>query len=400
MSKYLFILFLANLLAPEPGTCQPAGDVRIDFYGDSVRLPLSETRFVDYRDSLSDESIAAFFNQASQAGFETVARCLLNYKQIHKPDDWLFYQLIRKTAQAISPKTANYHRYTLYKWFFLCQTGYDARLAISQDKILFYVQCSETIYNIPTRQIDGKQYVCLNYHDYGSINFAGNPFSLVPQPANQTRSGFSYRVTNLPSFEPGDFSEKNVQFTYNGNEYSFQIKVNPQIRTIFANYPVVDYATYFNIPLNQVTYRSFIPAMRKAVQGMTTKDGVDYLLHFTRYAFLFRPDEEVFGQEKRLTPEQTLLFENSDCEDRAGLFFFLVKELYDLPMVVLQYPRHVSIAVCFDKAYGNAIEYNGARYSVCEPSSQQFDLRIGELPPALKKTPYEISYAYKPASSH
>ena len=129
---------------------------------------------------------------------------------------------------------------------------------------------------------------------------------------------------------------------------------------------------------------------------MKVKDGVDYLMHFTRYAFLFKPDEEVFGQEKRLSPEQTLLYDNSDCEDRAGLFFYLVKEIYNLPMIVLEYPKHVTIAVKFDKVYGNAIVYNGIRYSVCEPSSQKDDLRIGKLPSYLRHSSFEVPYVYNP----
>jgi hypothetical protein len=119
-------------------------------------------------------------------------------------------------------------------------------------------------------------------------------------------------------------------------------------------------------------------------------------MHFTRYAFLFKPDEEVFGQEKRLTPEQTLLYDNSDCEDRAGLFFYLVKEIYNLPMIVLEFPKHVTIAVDFGKSYGNTIVYNGITYSICEPSSQRTDLRIGELPPSLRHSSFDILYVYKP----
>lgn len=129
---------------------------------------------------------------------------------------------------------------------------------------------------------------------------------------------------------------------------------------------------------------------------MSTKNGVDYLMKFTRYAFLFKPDSEVFGSEKRLSPEQTLLNEQSDCEDRAALFFFLVKEIYNLPMIVLAYPEHVTIAVKFDKPVGTPIIYNGLRYSICEPTPQKQDLAVGQLAPNLFKETYEVVYAYTP----
>jgi hypothetical protein len=119
-------------------------------------------------------------------------------------------------------------------------------------------------------------------------------------------------------------------------------------------------------------------------------------MRFTRYAFLFGPDTRVFGGEKRLSPEQTLLFDQSDCEDRVALFFCLVKEIYNLPMIVLTYPTHVTIAVQFDKPVGKPIIYNGAKYYVCEPTPQKEDLQLGQLLPELKKSTYEVAYVYTP----
>ncbi|MEI9809952.1 MAG: hypothetical protein WDO16_19955 [Bacteroidota bacterium] len=81
----------------------------------------------------------------------------------------MYYQLIRKTAQKISPKAENYPRYTLYKWFLLTRSGYNSILTVAGDSVLFYVQSDENIYNIPYRMKGGKQFVCLNYHDYGGL---------------------------------------------------------------------------------------------------------------------------------------------------------------------------------------------------------------------------------------
>jgi hypothetical protein len=94
-------------------------------------------------------------------------------------------------------------------------------------------------------------------------------------------------------------------------------------------------------------------------------------MHFTRYAFLYERDTDVFGREKRFSPEETLLYDYSDCEDRAALFFCLVKEIYNLPMIVLVYPKHVSIAVEFEKPIGQTIVYNGKKYTVCEPTPKE-----------------------------
>ncbi len=270
-------------------------------------------------------------------------------------------------------------------------------MSINKDTILFYVRSNENIYNIPFRTRDGKQYVCLNYHDYGSnIDFDKIKFREVNIQVPESVKAFSYKVTNLPVFRSGDYLEKDIRFSYRQLDQYYKVKLNPEVKMLFANYPTVDYESYFNIPLSQETYQSLIPVLKKNVKGMPIKKGVDYLMRFTRYAFIFETDTKVFGNEKRLSPEQTLLYEQSDCEDRAALFFYLVKEIYDLPMIVLSFPEHVTVAVRFEKPFGKPILYNGNRYSVCEPTPQKKDLKIGELIPKLNKTVYEIVYAYTP----
>jgi len=133
------------------------------------------------------------------------------------------------------------------------------------------------------------------------------------------------------------------------------------------------------------------------VQGMKTRDGVDYLMKFTRYAFMFESDLQHFGTEKRLTPEQTLLYDQSDCEDRVALFYCLVKEIYDLPVIVISFPGHLTMAIKFEKSLGRPIMYNGEAYTICEPTPQKIDLPVGQLMPELRKMDFEIVYAYAPS---
>ncbi|MDZ4794288.1 MAG: hypothetical protein SGI83_08440 [Bacteroidota bacterium] len=371
--------------------------ISFDFYGGPVELTVDQSCLISYNGQLTAQSIQTFETALSSGNAGTMVRTLLDYKKQYHLDDWLYYQLIRKTAQQISPKADNYYRYTLYKWFLLTRSGYDATLKTNGEKLLFYVQSDENIYNIPFYLKDDKQYVCLNYHDYGgNIDFSIEKFTEVLFPIENGKKGFSYKVTHLPDFKLADYEDKDLQFTYKENNYHFKVKLNPQIKTIFANYPVVDYESYFNIPLSNETYSSLIPLLKKNIKGMNTKNGVDYLMRFTRYAFLFETDSRQFGKEKRLSPEQTLLFEQSDCEDRAALFFYLVKEIYNLPIIVMAYPEHVTIAVKFAKPVGTPILYNGLKYSVCEPTPQRKDLAVGQLLPTLRKETYEVVYAYTP----
>lgn len=367
-----------------------------EFYSGTFNLELDSSMIVEYSQIPDEPSIQSFYSSLKQANYQPAIHALKAYKEKYQLNDWLYYQLIRKTAQQISPKAENYPLYTLYKWFFLSESGYDARLALTKNQILFYVQSEEDIYDIPYYEKEGKQYVCLNFHDYSNIDYQKDEIKPIDLTYPESRALFSYKVTRMPDFRPEDYSEKLLKFNYRQKEYHFNVLLNPEIETIFKNYPGVSFESYFNIPLSRETYSSLIPLIRKNISGMSQKKGVDYLMRFTRYAFLYEPDEKNFGKEKRLSPEQTLFSEHSDCDDRAALFFYLVKEIYNLPMIALLYPTHITMAVQFNKPLANSITYKGKKYAVCEPTPQPEDLKIGQISNKLKNLAYTVVYQYDP----
>ncbi len=368
---------------------------RVDFFGETLVFDLDAGLFAAEAPALTEAGIRVFHEAVLKTNYHPLIAALAGYKTRHQPDDWLYYQLVRKAAEYISPKKNNYHRYTYFKWFLLTRSGYDATLNISDEKILFYVLCDENIYNIPNRLVDGRQYVCLNYHDYKNIDFNIERFAELKLGTGSQHS-FSYKVSKLPEFNDGKYLEKELQFNYYEAPHKLTVRVHPAVSAIFTNYPVVDYKYSLNIPLSSETYKSLIPLLKKRLTGMSVKNGVDYLRRFTRDAFLFDTDTKVFGGEKRLSPEETLLYEYSDCEDRVALFYCLVKEIYDLPMIVLSYAEHVTIAVQFHKAVGRPIIYNGNQYTICEPTPQKTDLGLGRLLPGLEQQPYRVAYVYTP----
>ncbi|WP_345947579.1 hypothetical protein ABDD95_12045 [Mucilaginibacter sp. PAMB04274] len=370
--------------------------IKFEIYNDTFQTDVDTSVIAAFVTPVTPHAVKSFYNKLSTSSYESLITSLLAYKEKHQLNDWLYYQLIRRTAQQISAKSDNYARYTLYKWFLLSKSGYDARLAIANTKLIFYVYNNEDITDIPFFMIEGKKYMCLNYHDYPNADLHLEPPYPVKIEIPEASNSFSYEVTRMPDFKAESYFEKSLGFVYDHKTYNFNIKLNRQVDSIFTNYPGVDFKTYFNIPLTHQTYSSLIPLLRANTKGMNQKKGVDYLMRFTRYAFLYEDDAQNFGKEKRLSPEETLFNNYSDCDDRAGLFFYLVKELYNLPMIALLYPTHVTIAVQFDKPDKDAIMYNGKLYSVCEPTLQPEDLRIGQVSSKLKNTPYQVVYHYEP----
>ena len=390
------LAFLAVLVFIKPSQAQQQELLPMTYFGDTLQLPTG-VKTVSISSVVNDSSIRAFYNQLNQPTMMPLVEVLMKYKEKKQLDDWLYYQLIRRTAQYFSPKETNYQQYTLYKWFLLRKSGYDAQLAFADKHLLFYVQSNDNIYDIPLFQKEGKQYVCLNIHDIGSIDFSTVQLNKVNiDEAGEEGKSFSYKVNQLPDFKTTVYEEKELVFQYKKKEDRYSIKVDPFTARIFKNYPTVDFASYFNIPLSNASYGSLIPALKKKLKGMRQEKGVEYLMQFTRYAFMYADDEQNFGKEKRMSPEQTLLNDYSDCDDRVALFYYLVKEMYNLPMIVLLYPTHVTLAIAFKKPIGAAVWHNGRHYSVCEPTPQRLDLPMGSLMPELANAHFDVAYEYIP----
>lgn len=311
--------------------------------------------------------------------------------------DWLQYQLIRKVADRLAPKQADYYRYTTVKYHLLKAFGYDPMLVIGATRMLLYVRSPDPVYNLSYRMLDDRQFVCLNAHDYGFQPGTGGQVTAVLRETHPQTRDFRYAIDRMPEFPASAYQTIELQFEYARKKETLQIRVNPELKSIFANYPVTDYRNQFNIPVSRETAESLLGQLRERLKGIDLRHGIAYLQQFTREAFPFARDTDVFGREKRLSPEETLIYSNSDCEDRSALFFWLVREIYDRPMVVLSYEDHVTVAVDMGGHRGHSIRYNGKGYTICEPTPQRVNLPPGRIIPGIHDRPSEISYAYEPA---
>jgi hypothetical protein len=310
--------------------------------------------------------------------------------------DWFYYQLIRRVADRIIPKSTDYHGYTMAKWHLLRASGFEPLVVLEASRIWLYIRTEDTVYNLPGRMLDGKQFICINAHDYG-FDEHRTPDIRSRLASSADSKPFSFGIDKLPEFPTAAYENKSFAFPVGKRQEQLNISLNTALPGLLKNYPVTDYRHHFNIPLSTQTHASIVSQLREKLARMDRHRGIEYLLQFTRHAFPFASDTEVFGRERRYSPEETLLYQSSDCEDRAALFFYLVRELYDLPMVVLTFPNHVSVAVDLKDNRGKVVRYEGREYTLCEPTPQRKDLRPGEALKGVHDGPYEISYAYRPS---
>lgn len=397
MKKYFLFLLLFNIKICFSSYANLASTVdtfRIDFFSneyifhinkDSIRVAFSELR----NTKNNHGGIPTNLLESS------VNKINLLQKEL-KLGDWLVYQLIRRVAEKINSKYENYTDYTITKYALLSALGYEPLIYTSDKKILLYIKSTDTVYNLPIKNINGVQYICLNYHDYQyQINFQIEKFYRQFDFIKNEGKNFTYTLSYLPSFKRNSYVEKKISFVYKNNEEIFKVLVNKDMQDYFTNYPVTEYRYQFNIPFSEITYQTLIPDLKARIQEFSISKGIEYIMFFVRDGFEFETDTKLFGREKRLSAEETLISNSSDCEDRSALFFSLVKELYQLPMAILSYPEHVNVAVALPVKKKNTIQINNLFYTICEPTPQKRKRGIGWIPRTIKNQPYEIAYTFE-----
>ena len=393
MKKRSIISLVCVCLSLSASAGPSDSSLHVEFLGREIRFePNNGIPAVVNRDVRDVERISGKL-EATTAGLLLEMQAIRREKGLC---DWLTYQMIRRVSERLAPKQSDYFAYTVTKWHLLKAMGYEPLLGVGGSRVLLYVRTSDRVYNLPIKTAAEKEYVCLNFHDYGFDERVSNlEMDFVHSPTGRG-TDFSFAIDRLPDFPESSFVDRDLSFNYGRRTERFQVKTNEALRQFMRNYPVTDYDKQFGIPLSTQTRSTLIEPLKGKLTGLPVEKGVEYLLALTRNAFPFATDTETFGREKRLSAEETLSYGNSDCEDRAALFFCLVREVYNLPMVVLSYPEHVTVAVRLGGRPTNAVLHEGESYTPCEPTPQSRELKVGEMLPELRGKPFEVIHSHRP----
>ena len=108
------------------------------------------------------------------------------------------------------------------------------------------------------------------------------------------------------------------------------------------------------------------------------------LIDFVQTGFDYKTDNDQFGYERPLFPDESFYYPYCDCEDRSILFACLVRELMGLDVVLLHYPKHLATAVRFkEEVNGDYLMIDGVKYVICDPT--YIGARIGMCMPEFKQ---------------
>jgi hypothetical protein len=340
---------------------------------------------------LTIASIKAAYHHLNKKPKQVLLNSLLEAKQLYQLNDFLFFKLAKTSVQLVyNGSDPNAQEITLFG--LLIDAGFDARLTFRGSEVFVNVYTTEDLFEVPIIDTDGRPYANLSCLD-GSCNGRQRLFIIDERP-NPTGRSFGFQLRSWPALGAQP-TEKRMAFSYHGVQKTMDVTFDRTMVDIMDGYPFIHEYAYLETPLSSTLRNSLLPQLRRYLEPLNEEQRIELLVSFTRSAFNYKEDNENFGHSKPMVPEELFGYSFSDCEDRSALFFALVRDLLNLPMAVIAYDDHLTIAVGSDNIKGDAFDYNGQRYVFCDPTGPKNSSRIGEIPPGYENKSFQVIGTYK-----
>lgn len=366
---------------PEQKPIQPQGKggvpLAFAFFNTPIRMTCDPRAKHPLEGRLSEKTIGAFWEALSKSDYPAFLTQALQLRKQLNLNDWGYCLLLNTAGESLYAGSVNESR--LFTWFMMVQSGYDARAGFADDQVYLLLPSINTVYSAP-------------YYTLGNSNYYVMPMNTSPKTIKslytyQGTYGVAGRPVDLTILNPPDITgtddRRTLSFTYAGKTHTLPVNVRQNVIDFYRYYPQTNLDIYFRASMALETRNGLLAALKPIVLNQPEEEAVNILLCFVQTAFAYKTDDAQFGREKYFFPEETLFYPFSDCEDRAVLFAFLVRNLLNLDVIGLDYPGHVAAAVRFTgKTSGDAVMYHSARYVICDPT--YINARYGECMPVFK----------------
>lgn len=346
--------------APGPGLSA----ISIDFFGHNLDVPFDPAlNQITLGNPFNAEAIASVWEQFSDTEIDASVGYYQHMQERMRLNDWGLAQLIFSSGLAVFSDNRDLAR--LYTWFMLIQSGQKARIGFNDNGVILMLATQTHVFGTPFFRFNGQPFFMAHFdklppepqrvYTYGS-DFPGD---LAP---------LSLGMPATPVFR-SSYTERNLHFTFRGEEIRVAVPVNRNLISFYEFYPQTELEVYFNAPVTETTANGLLDSLERYIDGKSEKETIHLLLRFAQTAFGYKIDPDNFGREKPLFPEETLYYDYSDCEDRAILFSFLVRNLTGLDVVGLRYPGHIATAIRFNEPVsGDTVDIDGMTYHICDPT--------------------------------
>jgi len=314
-------------------------------------------------DEISPETISRYWDFFNKTDYEGFLEQVSYVRKRLGLNDWGYCRLLNTASAAIYSRETNER--PLFIWFMLVKSGFDARVGFNEHKVFVLIPSAQVVYQAPFYEFKGEKYYITNLGRSGE--------SIKSLFAYEGKHPAATRKIDFTLVSPPLIGRKTTRkvltFRFADRDYEIPVTLNENMITFLGNYPQTNLEVYFRAAVSGDTETSLMERLRELIKGKGEEEAVNILLRFVQTAFDYKTDEEQFGEENYLFPEESLYYPYCDCEDRSFLFSHLVTRLLGLEVIGLQYPGHVATAVWFNTdVQGDCIVYRKTKYIICDPT--------------------------------
>jgi len=346
-----------------PPARQPGKEISVDFYGRKLRFIYDARLRQRLPHNINKDSISDYWSALSRSDYDGLLSQLQAQRDSLRLNDWAYATLIDRVAKKVA--TGRENETAVLSWFLLAKSGYKARIAYRSNRVFLLVPSEHELFEVSYFTFSGKRFYAVDFA--GDKLDTGRVFTYDGEYPGTDRE-FDMRVDSVVASSELPETRK-LAFEYKGKPYQVEVIYDRGRVGFFSQYPQLSLDLYFASGVYNETATPLLQQLASHMQGMDELTAVNFLLRFVQTSFEYATDEQQFGEENYLFPEETLFYPYSDCEDRAVLFAWLVSNLLQLEVVGLDYPGHVAAAVNFtDAVQGDAVEFQGRRYVVTDPT--------------------------------
>ena len=364
-------------IQPVTITPTPDGDVACPYYGMTIKMPKLECLAIE---KLTPSEVSATWRKYDSSDIKPKIKSLQNKIQSLGLNDWFAYVLVRDGINYQNRNRSEIER-TALQHYILANMGYDVRLADCAGSPSLLFRTNERVYERAYIKIEGHSYYIYTANGTdapkgGSLYTCELPSDVNPGSAMNMVIGKRMNINGREI--------KHTTVTY--NDITVNLDVDVDLMEMLRHYPAMDISSYAKSNVCNLMREQLLNQIRPTIKGMSNIDAANKLLHFVQLAFAYATDGEQHGYEKPYFLEENFFYPKNDCEDRAILYAYLVRNLLGLDVHLIQYPGHECTAVCFNDEYarGDGYVYQEKTYLICDPT--YIGAGIGQCMPDYRST--------------
>lgn len=381
-------------LRPQPGKYE-GGQVKLDFYGQAISIPCSQSLCIHARGSKESDASAYFRAMSKLRPYtQSLWQAIDAQAKAFGLNQWGYFCLLRSVAETILPDSNDRVLFIFY--MLRNEGGFKAKLARGRESdkltLLLALDNDKEVYSYIFFRFQEADEVLKYYSVYGGGTAKESIYSYAFNEQDQVLRQMSLDFDQ--QLQMGD-CDKQRTLAVNKLKTKVLLPYNSSHMAYLDDVPMTVFPIYFRTDVPTQAQQALYDYFNAQKHRYTQVQMVALLLDFVQTAFAYKTDEQQFGYEKYFYPEEVIAYPYSDCEDRSALFSWLVQHLTTARVLGLQYEGHVATAVSFDEGasakdlaslQGDAFSYGGRKYYICDPTYVNASIGVS-MPEFKNQTP-------------